>query len=171
MWTREQKDLLNIIYGDDLVLVGDVVVARNEEKDRCKIINMQGELLVDEDVLGITRLLGRGGFHYLLITDKKEVFEKTRRNTFVSSAANSRYYSNYIAQGSWAGLAGKKAEYTEYTYKIFSSEFDYEHIGKARTNQSIFGSKLTVEVAGKLHVLRLRDCMLEPVDSTETLPF
>lgn len=39
MLSGEQKDMLSVIYGDDLALIGDLVIARDNKKDTYKVID------------------------------------------------------------------------------------------------------------------------------------
>lgn len=165
MWTAEQKTLLNIIYGDDLVLVGDVVVSRDEDKKTCRIINYVGELLVDQPVLAIGRFLGRGGFNYVVITERKVVKTTGGGGSFVSRAATSRHYSNYFMQQGNITQSRNEAQYTEYKYKIFSSDFEYVAAGSARKNGDNDYGNITIEVGGKLVVVNISECMLKSAET------
>lgn len=146
MWGKEQKDMFSIIYGDDLTLVGDVVIARNSETKTCKVIDQNGNMLVNEDVYGIARLLGRGGFHYVILVDRKPKYSKSsKRPNSVSSNKMGQSLSNYVLFEN-ADSALEKADYVEYTYKIFNSKFEYERVGKVRTKNSNGKIGFTIEV-------------------------
>lgn len=168
MWTREQKNTLSIIYGDDMKTVGDILVARNEDKTKCYLINTDGQLLVDEQVLGVGQFLGRGGFHYIVITDE---VKRPNKNNRVRTMAN--YNSRYSRMGFTPMSLGSFAMtpddtlVSHYKYKIFNSNFECEYVGEQQCNR--LSKFFCIEVGGRLYELKVQDCIVK--ESREEFAF
>ena len=150
MWTKVKKDMLSIIYGDDLVTVGDVVLARNADEKTCKVISMDGQMLHDDDVLGVGYFLARGGFYYVVVTNKREQTVRKRESSFVSKSANNRHYSMINGFNGYTGYAGGDTVKTYYQYKIFDHNFEYIQVGEAQGSSYGFRPEFCVPLFGKL---------------------
>lgn len=138
MLTSVQKDTTRMVYGDDLRIIGDVVVAVADDKKSCTIIRADGEKLIDKPVLGIGRVLGKGGFHYVVVTDKNVKPDKERNRR-------------------WNDLFNM--DHVEYSYRVYNSEFEWESVGKVKAN-NVFTNSMSIEAGAKIHTLTLQDCIL-----------
>lgn len=160
MWSDGQKEILSIIYGDDLVLIGDLVIARDYKKDTCKVIDHNGNMLIDKEVYGVTRVLGRGGFHYIVLTDKNLRYSKSsfieKKNIYTVGRA--KYINTKHNQINTS--ADKTADYVEYTYKIFNSKFECERVSKVRSKSLSGKHGILIEAGSKLYNLIIKDCIL-----------
>lgn len=159
MWTKQQKDTLSIIYGDDLLTIGNVVVARDEEKKTCRIITNEGEDLLGQGVAGIGMFLGTGGFHYVVVTSIVEREEGATQNRHSS-------YGMPFSMQRFGISAPPKKHYNEYKYKIFNSNFEYEFVGSTRgsTREHSMLNRFSIEVGGRLHDVVVKDCIVQDWD-------
>lgn len=155
MWSAEKKNMLRMIYGDDLTLMSDVVIARDSENNTCQVINQDGELLVEDPVYGIGHVLGPHGFNYVVLTEKKEI----RANESSRPVRMSRQTYNRFGIQTSNDRTLLDTSYVEYTYKIFNSKFEYESVGKART-RSIYSQNVEVNVLGKSFNFDINGCIL-----------
>lgn len=160
MWSKEQRDTLSIIYGDDIKTVGDILVARNTEKDKCYLIDKNGQLLLEEQVLGIGQFLGRGGFHYIVITDEVIKPEGRARRTPVYPTPSR--FNNWSYNRSTVYMNMPSEENTmvsHYKYKIFNSNFECEHVGEEKCGR--FSKQFTVEIGGRIYTVGIKDCIVD----------
>lgn len=164
MFTREQREMLAIIYGDDLTTLGDVVIARDEERKTCKIINNDGDMLFNGDALGIGMFLGRGGFYYAVLTKRRVKKDGSRRsNSYLSPSANSKYYSAVLAarRSPYTFYTTRdNAEYAEYEYQIFNSRFEFVSVGKVKASNYGLRESVSLEIGERFHNVVIDDCIL-----------
>lgn len=141
MWSKDSLDALRIIHGDQLELVGDIVVIGDADKRTCKLIRSDGSMLVDEEVYGVAYELGRGGFHYVVLTSEKDIKDAKEpvRSQFITSAYfQVRPITSTFSKG------------REYVYKIFNSEFSCERVGRVKAFGSFGYNRVRIEVGGKI---------------------
>lgn len=142
MWSKDMLDRLRIIYGDDLNLIGNTIVAKDEEDETIKVIKNDGELLTDDKVYGVGYEIGPGGYHYIILTSEKVLMKKERL----------RRWGNNVSY--------TDASCKEYKYKIFNSDFSCERVGVVRTYKHPDDNKMCIDLCGKLVTFYLRRGML-----------
>ena len=141
MWSNEAINKLRVIYGDQLSVIGEVVVVNNDDNETCQLITKDGEDLANETVYGVGYELGKGGYSYVVLTDMHEVSNNAK--------VSGRYgYS----------LRHTSAQSKEYVYKIFNSNFSCVRAGRVKTYPN--SNRLCIEVGGKLVVYYLINCRL-----------
>lgn len=161
MFNRDNRDMLSIIYGDNITTIGDILVAHssssNENDKKVTLINQEGELLVEKPVLGVGMFLSTGGFHYVVVVDKKETDNESREQYNGS-------FSRFGLPGYSRSIIKSARKYTEYSYRIYNSKFELERVG----TEKVYGSggfegelyNMSIDIFGRIYVLKLNNGVL-----------
>lgn len=159
MLTKEKRDMLSIIYGDDLKTMGDTVVAYDETTKMSTVIDYDGNLLVENPVHAIGYVLGPRGFHYVLLTKK---YMKLVQEKVVRPSGYIRSSKYYVGTNGTVTPAITQTEETEYEYQIYSSKFEYEAVGRVRPVSSTIGISggLGIDIFGKIVTLWITNGIL-----------
>ena len=127
MLSANQKEVLSMIFGDDLEAIGDIVIVRDQEEGMF-LVNNRGEKLLPGSCYGVGRFLGPRGFNYVVLTKEK-------------AHKNSGYYGSQ----------------TTYTVNDYNDNFDWVAVFDTQAQGYGLYKKMGINLFGKFFDVRLNE--------------